>query len=148
MVKTQVNGIAEKLLERWIQNAGKLDQIAAEIPAGKFDWRPLNDVRSCGDVLRHAAFWNRYLAASIRGEKADESQNELRRAEFPSKDAVLTALRRSSREVSEALEKHGASLAPDAAATVLGFLEHNAEHYGQLAVYCRLLEIVPPASRS
>jgi hypothetical protein len=147
MAKTQVNGIAEKLLERWIQNVEKLDQIAAEIPAGKFDWHPVSGTRSCGDVLRHAAFWNRYLAASIRGEKADDSQNELRRADFPSKEAVLTALRRSSRDVSEALEKHGPSLAPDGAATVIGFLEHNAEHYGQLAVYCRLLDIVPPASR-
>ena len=30
---------------------------------------------------------------------------------------------------------------------VVPFLEHSAEHYGQLAVYARLYGIVPPASR-
>ena len=30
---------------------------------------------------------------------------------------------------------------------ILTFLEHNSEHYGQLAVYARLMGIVPPASR-
>ena len=31
---------------------------------------------------------------------------------------------------------------------ILTFLEHNSEHYGQLAVYARLMGIVPPASRA
>jgi hypothetical protein len=31
--------------------------------------------------------------------------------------------------------------------TVVSYLGHNAEHYGQLAVYLRLDGIVPPASR-
>lgn len=31
--------------------------------------------------------------------------------------------------------------------TILAFIEHNCEHYGQLVVYSRLAGIVPPASR-
>ena len=30
---------------------------------------------------------------------------------------------------------------------VVTFIEHNCEHYGQLVVYARLNQIVPPASR-
>ena len=31
--------------------------------------------------------------------------------------------------------------------TLVGFLEHAGEHYGRLAVYARLVGVVPPASR-
>jgi hypothetical protein len=32
--------------------------------------------------------------------------------------------------------------------TLVTFIEHAGEHYGQLVVYARLLGIVPPASRA
>jgi len=31
--------------------------------------------------------------------------------------------------------------------TLVSFIEHSGEHYGQLVVYARLNGIVPPASR-
>ena len=37
---------------------------------------------------------------------------------------------------------------PSAADTVVPYLEHAGEHYGQLVVYCRLNGLVPPASRA
>jgi len=38
-------------------------------------------------------------------------------------------------------------LRPETVETLVAFIEHNCEHYGQLAVYARMNKIVPPASR-
>jgi uncharacterized damage-inducible protein DinB len=144
MAKTQTETL---FLQRWEQVSKKLEQLADALPEEKLEWRPAPAVRTCGDALRHVAFWNQYLADSLRGKDADDTLNELPAADYPTKASVLKALRQSAADVTTALKEKGT--APDAKSTemVMSFLEHTLEHYGQLIVYRRLLDVVPPAWR-
>jgi uncharacterized damage-inducible protein DinB len=144
----QQGTISAKLIGRWEQVGQKLTALAEEVPESKFDYRPMDGVRTFADVLRHVAFWNRYVADSARGKKADDTANELPKDKFSSKAQILDALRRSTAEATKALQENSSGLGPEMAEMLVTFIEHNCEHYGQLVVYARLNGIIPPASRA
>jgi uncharacterized damage-inducible protein DinB len=135
------------LIARWEQAGVKLATLAEAFPKEKFEAKTVNGVRTFGDVLRHVAFWNRFVADSVRGKKADETANELPKAEYATKTRILEALQQSTADAASALREH-AVLPRETAEMVLSFVEHTSEHYGQLVVYARLQGIVPPASRT
>jgi len=136
------------LIERWEQVSRKFAELAEELPAEEFESAPVAGLRNCGDVVRHVAFWNHYVGASLLGRKVDASANQLSAAEYPTKTRTLDALRTSAIEVVAALRQHQAELTPKIVELLVTFVEHTSEHYGQLAVYGRLIGIVPPASRA
>lgn len=135
------------VMERWEQGARKLLELASEIPADQWNWRPKEGTRTCAEVLRHVAFWNEYLAASLSSRAADDSANEISPGKYAAKNSILNALGSSAEQVSTALRALGERIEPKHTEQVLQFIEHNSEHYGQLAVYARMLGVVPPASR-
>lgn len=93
------------------------------------------------------AFWNCYIADLALGKKGDGTANELPKDRFSTKAQVVDALKKSAARTLEALKKTPSGLSLQTTETVVTFIEHNSEHYGQLAVYARLNGIVPPASR-
>jgi uncharacterized damage-inducible protein DinB len=139
--------ISAKLVSQWDQVSSKLQALAEAIPAQKFDFRPAEEVRTVAEVLRHVAFWNLYVADTLHDRKTDASANELPKEKYRSKQEIVSALKRSASQAAEGLRGSSSALSDEAAEMVLTFLEHNCEHYGQLAVYARLNGIVPPASR-
>ena len=139
--------ISVKLIERWEQVCRKLEGLAEAIPGDKFDYRPVETTRSVAEVLRHVSFWNQYVTDRIRGKTADDSRNEIPKDKFRTKAQIMSALQSSAAEASKALREKSAGLSEDTAEMLITFIEHNSEHYGQLAVYARLNGIVPPVSR-
>lgn len=139
--------VSSKLIDRWEQVCQKLVALAEEVPEMKFEYRPVVEVRTFADVLRHVAFWNRYLADSARGTKGDGAANELPRDGYSTKTRIVNALKRSAADAAAALKGDASGLSPEMAEMVVTFIEHNCEHYGQLVVYARLNQLVPPASR-
>jgi hypothetical protein len=133
------------LAERWKAASGKFENLARVIPDGRFESELVSGTRMCGDVLRHVAYWNRYIADSLNGRKADDSANELSRDDYPDKPRILAELEKTNREIANGISRNH-----DAKALELIFMafEHLSEHYGQMVVYARMLEIIPPASRS
>ena len=144
----QDNAFTTVLTARWEQVARKIADLAEALPGDKIDAQPITGLRSYGEVLRHVAFWNHYVADTLKGKKTDESPNELPRKEYATKALAVKALNQSSAEVAAELGKHSGSGGEKTAELVVTFLEHTSEHYGQLVVYARLMGIVPPASRS
>jgi hypothetical protein len=136
------------LLANWTDIGEKVVKLAEEFPENKYDYQPTGDVRSFADVLRHVAFWNQYVAKAARGEKPDGKQNELPKAQYATKAAIVAALKSSLADATAELKKSGPSPEPRATGLWVGFTGHSAEHYGQLVVYYRLNKIVPPASRT
>jgi uncharacterized damage-inducible protein DinB len=137
----------EPLLKSWNDSARKLVAIATEFPESKYDYKPTPEVRSFAQQLLHVAFWNRFLAAKMKGQNPDGKQNELPRSEYKTRAAVVDVVRKSFEEAVAALK----AMPDDQVLKNLGywdgFLGHNAEHYGQLVVYYRLNGLVPPESR-
>jgi uncharacterized damage-inducible protein DinB len=136
------------LLKQWTEIGEKVVKLAEEFPEDKYEFRPVQGVRTFADNLRHVAFWNGYVARTARGEKADAKQNELPKAEYATKAKIVAALKTSLAEAT-ALLKNG-PVTPSAKLIDLwvSFTEHSGEHYGQMVVYYRLNGIVPPASRT
>jgi len=138
--------VSEMLIGHWEQICRKLEALAEEFPAQKFDSSPVG-TRTVAEVLRHVALWNNYVAAIARGKKVDDSANELPRDKFRTRAEILSALKRSTSGAADALRANSSGLSVELADTVVSFIEHNSEHYGQLVSYARLNGIVPPASR-
>jgi hypothetical protein len=135
------------LLANWNDIGEKVVKLAEEFPEEKYEYKPVDTVRSFADTLRHVAFWNEYVAKAARGEKPDGRANELPKAQFATKAAIVGALKSSVAAAASELKKSPPS--PEARATGLwsSFINHSSEHYGQLVVYYRMNGLVPPASR-
>jgi DinB superfamily len=135
------------LLRHWNDIGGKVVAMAENFPEDKYEFKPVDGVRTFGDVIRHVGFWNEYVEKTARGEKADDRQNEWPKAQFQNKAQLVAALKRSM-EAAAAQLKAGAEPASRAADLWVAFIGHSSEHYGQLVVYYRLNGLVPPASRT
>ena len=134
----------EMLLVHWNDIGGK---VAEEFPEDKYNFKPVDGVRSFADQLRHVAFWNIYLARTARGEKVDTAPNEISKTEFATKSKIVEALKRSVEDAAAELKKQPDTPPLKVADGFTAFIAHNGEHYGQLVVYYRLNGLVPPASR-
>ena len=119
--------------------------LAEHVPEDKYEYRPVDEVRTFADVLTHTAFWNQYVAERANGRESDESLNELPKTRYSTKKQILDVLRRSNKESVAALQKHE-TLDDKTAEMVVTFIAHTSGHYGQLVVYARLNNIVPPSS--
>ena len=60
------------------------------------DYRPANDVRTVAEVLRHLAFWNHYVADSARGEKYNDTANELPKDKYLTKPQIIRTLKQGA----------------------------------------------------
>ena len=136
------------LITRWSEIGDKIVRLAEEFPESKYDARPVAEVRSFADQLRHVAFWNRYVQKTLRREEADGQANELPRATYPTKAKVVKALRNSFDEVAKEFGAMNGKASSSDADTMVSFIEHSGEHYGQLVMYARLNGVVPPASQA
>lgn len=145
---TQQATIMAKLIERWQASNQKLAALAEEFPESKYDYKPADGVRSCAEVLRHVAYWNQFVADSVRGKKADDTANELPSSQYPNKARIIEALNKTTADVTSALNDHRGEIDPSTAELVVSFIAHTCEHYGQLVVYARLLGVLPPSSRA
>jgi uncharacterized damage-inducible protein DinB len=137
----------DDLVARWSEIGDKLVTLAEAFPEDRYDDRPVPDVRSFADQLRHVAFWNRYVQKTLRREEADGEANELPRATYPTKAKIVKVLRSTFDDVTTELTSGRANGNGSDLATLVSFIEHSGEHYGQLVVYARLNGVVPPASR-
>ena len=138
----------DMIVERWKEIEDKLVGLAEAVPADVYEFRPVPAARSFADQLRHVAFWNASARDTLRGETADGEANELPRDAYPHKAAVVGVLRATFADVRAEAANGDANVGARALGTLVSFLEHAGEHYGQLVVYARLCGVVPPASRA
>jgi len=135
------------LLRHWTEIGDKVVKMAEEFPEDKYEFKPVPAVRSFADNLRHVAFWNTYVTAMVKGEKLDPKINELPKAQYATKAAIVKALKSSLDEATDLLKKSPPAPSDKVSNLWVSFIEHSGEHYGQLVVYYRLNNVVPPASR-
>lgn len=143
--QSKSDAITATLVTRWQAAAGKFIDLVSALPGEKFETELVSGARTIGGILRHVAYWNRYVAAKLNGQRAEDSDNELTPLDCPDKATAIAELTRNRRDIADGLER---TLDDKSLESICMGLEHLCEHYGQLAVYARLLGITPPASRS
>lgn len=139
--------LRDAMVEDWVQTTDKLITMAEDFPESKYDFRPVEGVRTFAEQLRHVAFWNMYVAKTMKGEKIDPATNELSKAEYPTKASIVAVLESTAADATAQMKQQDAAPSKKAARLFNTFTEHAGEHYGQLVVYYRLNGIVPPESR-
>jgi uncharacterized damage-inducible protein DinB len=152
---------SEEMLERWNDIGNKLVAMAQDFPEDKYDFKVQKDQRTFALNLLHAAALDfvliRRVSGSNIGPDFGEGDNPTRDA-FKTKADIVKFVQEAVADGAQVIQQQGDAgldkttkffgnrMAHNSAIWTFA-IEHSAEHYGQLVVYYRANNLVPPASR-
>ena len=110
-------------------------------PDDKLAWKPNPAARTVMEELRHVTIGLEMTTAEARGAKFDFDAREKADAGKPKTRASVVAEMAAAIAASYPLVK--SKPRPD----LIGWLEHQGEHYGKLVTAYRANGVVPPVSR-
>ena len=149
---------SKAVLDSWNDIGRKLITMAEDFPEDKYDYKATPAERTFAENLLHVAGVNYYFTNAVRGEKPPAGENPPR-SQYKTKADVVTFVKKSFADGAAAIEARGdkgmSEVVVDPYSNdqtrisdyAYDFIEHSGEHYGQLVVYYRLNNIVPPESR-
>lgn len=147
--------IAGDLVKDWERQKAQMVAIADAMPEDSFDYKSTPAQRSYGEQIMHVASVNVQILGLVGGTAVAPSfsaesattKAEILQALAESYDYGITLLHeQDAASINQTVE--AAFLGPSTRARVFWFLlGHSMDIYGQMAVYLRLNDIVPPASR-
>ena len=156
---------SEETLEWWNHIGNKLIAMAQDFPEDKYDFKAQKDERTFAETLLHVAAVDYDVAGKVSGSHVGPDFGK--DAHNPSRDAYRTKAdvvklleqavaagatvikEQSDAGIDETMEfgwETGKHVSRKSYAWMAA-IEHSAEHYGQLAVYYRANNLVPPRSR-
>jgi DinB superfamily len=152
---------SEEMLDRWNDIGNKLVAMAKDFPEDKYDFKVQKDQRTFAENLLHAAALDFVLMRRVSGTNVGpdfgEGDNPSRGA-FKTKADVVKFVEEAIADGAKVIQQQGDAgldktskffgnrLAHNSAIW-MSAIEHSAEHYGQLVVYYRANNLVPPDSR-
>jgi hypothetical protein len=152
---------AEETVEMWNAIGNKLIAMAEDFPEDKYDFKLQKDERTFAQNLLHEAALDFVLIRRISGSKIGpdfgEGDNPSRDA-FKTKADVVKFVREAVADGAQVIQQQG-DAGLDNTSKFFGnrlahnsyiwafAIEHSGEHYGQLVVYYRANNLVPPDSR-
>jgi hypothetical protein len=115
-----------------------------QFPDDKLGWKQHPDSRSVIDELRHVTIGLEMTTAQAKGEKYDFMAKEKEFSARPKTRAAVVAEMEAAIAASyAALDAPGSKPRPQ----LIGWIDHQGEHYGKLVTAYRVNGIVPPVSR-
>src|SRR5579862_3621643 len=155
--------LSQELLRSWNSIHNRLLTMAKDFPEDKYDFKVQKDQRTFAENLLHIAgadYEDLYAVAGAKmGPDLGKDVENPSRDVYKTKADVVKLLQQATDDGAALIQKLGDSglnetmKSPYANAmfhksTVLwGDIEHCGEHYGQLVVYYRANNLVPPDSR-
>jgi uncharacterized damage-inducible protein DinB len=143
---------------------GRLDQLAEAMPESTYDWRPMEGVRSVGEVYLHAAAGN-YICVTVSGGTVPESVGFVmdfsKMHDWDTQTTIKAEIIKKMDESFGILKDRVAKLTEDdlnrevevfgmkmsVRNFIISMISHAHEHLGQSIAYARSNRIVPPWSR-
>jgi hypothetical protein len=152
---------SQELLWGWNGVGGKLIAMAEDFPEGKYNFKAQKEERTFGENLRHVASANYTMINAIKGSVVGYTGNDdSLRVKYPTKTDIVKYLKQVFADGAELIKAQGdngltrefkypwgGNFMVHGWFGWAGILEHAGEHYGQLVVYYRLNDMVPPSSR-
>jgi uncharacterized damage-inducible protein DinB len=151
----------DETLDIWNEIGNKLVAMAQDFPEDKYDFKLQKDERTFAQNLLHAAALDyvliRRVSGSNLGPDFGEGDNPSRDV-FKTKADVVKFVQEAVSDGAQVIQQQGDAeldktskffgnrLAHNSAIWTFA-IEHSAEHYGQLVVYYRANNLVPPDSR-
>ena len=152
---------SEEMLDRWNDIGNKLVAMAKDFPEDKYDFKLQKDQRTFALNLLHAAALDFVLIRRVSGTNVGpdfgEGDNPTR-DQFKTKADVVKFVEEAVADGAKVIQEQG-DAGLDKTTKFLGnrmshnsnlwtfAIEHSGEHYGQLVVYYRANNLVPPDSR-
>jgi uncharacterized damage-inducible protein DinB len=151
---------SDETLERWNDIGNKLIAMAQDLPEDKYDYKLQKDQRTFALNLLHAAAFDYFVARRVSGTNIGpdfgEGDNPTRDA-FKTKADVVKFVQQAVADGASVIQqegdagldktsKWGKQLVHNSYLWMFA-IEHSGEHYGQLVVYYRANNLVPPDSR-
>jgi len=149
------------MLDRWNDIGNKLIAMAQDFPEDKYDFKVQKDERTFAQNLLHAAALDfvliRRISGSNLGPDFGEGDNPSRDV-FKTKANVVKFVQEAVADGAKVIQQQG-DAGLDNTSKFFGnrmahnshiwtfAIEHSGEHYGQLVVYYRANNLVPPDSR-
>jgi uncharacterized damage-inducible protein DinB len=152
---------SEEMLERWNDIGNKLVAMAKDFPEDKYDFKVQKDQRTFALNLLHAAALDFVLIRRISGSNVgpDFGQGDNpTRDQFKTKADVVKFVEEAVADGAQVIQQQGDAgldkttkffgnrMAHNSSIWMFA-IEHSGEHYGQLVVYYRANNLVPPDSR-
>jgi uncharacterized damage-inducible protein DinB len=150
-----------EMLDQWNDIGNKLIAMAQDFPEDKYDYKLQKDQRTFALNLLHAAALDFVLIRRVSGANLGpdfgEGDNPTRDV-FKTKADVVKFVQEAVADGARVIQQQGDAgldntsiffenrLAHNSAIWMFA-IEHSGEHYGQLVVYYRANNLVPPDSR-
>jgi hypothetical protein len=146
------------VLAAWNEIGRKLIAIAEDLPEDKYDYKPNPDSRSFVGQLLHASASMYYFTDPAQNQKV-RYPDDPNRDNLKSKVDVVAFVKKSVEDgaalikskgdkgMREILTDPGSRQETHVSDLAYSLIEHSGEHYGQLVVYYRINNLVPPESR-
>jgi len=153
---------ADEMLDRWNDIGNKLVAMAQDFPEDKYDFKLQKDQRTFALNLLHAAAFEYVVARAVSGSNIGP---DFGKGDNPSRDAfktkadVVKFVQQAVADGAAVIQQQGDVGLDQTAKRPWGkrlvhnsylwmfAIEHSGEHYGQLVVYYRANNLVPPDSR-
>jgi len=134
----------EQVLARsWKEVHDKILVMAKDtvFPDAKLGWKPHPDSRSVLEEFRHVTIGLEMTTAQAKGEKFDFEAREKADVSKPKTRENMV------KEMEAAIAASYPLVQSKPSPTLIGWLEHQGEHYGKLVDAYRVNGVVPPISR-
>lgn len=131
--------VATELRNGFNEVNGWVMQAAEMVPADKYNYRPVDTVRTYGQLIAHIADSYNYFCAHAVGNKV-EWATPIEKGSTD-KDAVLPKLKEAVGKCNAAYGSGNGQLRP-----LFTNVGHTSLHYGNIITYMRMMGLKPPSS--
>ena len=149
-------GAAKDWIDQWNDVTGRVIGVAEAMPPDKYDFKPVEEVGTFGDQVKHLCMAMRILLANAEGKQIPLESVNL--DALKTKDEILAELRRMTDEGAAVIKRVSGRNDGDVVESqffgrttrrflIIQAIAHDNNHYGQMVLYLRLNGITPPASR-
>ena len=140
----------------WAGAKRNIVESADQMPEADYSFKPVDTVRTFGQIMAHVADSNYFYCARSKGEAPPVPDGTLEKT-ATTKAAIVKALGESVAYCDAVY----AALTPTSAVETVkagnnqiprvqplfGNVSHNVEHYGNLVTYFRMKKMVPPSTK-
>ena len=150
---------SDEMVDLWNEIGNKLVAMAQDFPEDKYDFKLQKDERTFAQNLLHVASLDYILMRRISGSNVgpDFKDDNPSRDDYKTKADVVKLIQSAVADGAKVIQQEGDAGLDKTTTfrktlvrnsyTWMFTIEHSAEHYGQLVVYYRANNLVPPSSR-
>ena len=152
------NPASDGIRNSWKQTRLNIKESAEQMPEANYAFKPVDTVRTFGQILAHVAGANYVFCSAAKGEKSPAAEGDFEKT-ATTKAAISKALNDSLTYCDgayAALTDAGAGKMVKApfgsgeqarTEVLVANIGHDNEHYGNLVTYFRIKGMVPPSSK-